>query len=150
MLIRQTNNENRTYDTFDYSDLNAYLLVVLGLAHPVGRFQVDTYDKIAQKARDGTTIPLSDIKKLVQKPVVHSLYEDDDLSKAVEMFAGGAHRILITKRQSSEVVGILSQWRLVNFLWDNGASFPMIDRLYSVLVKDLGIGSKQIIGIKYV
>lgn len=150
ILIRDTTSENKLYDTFDYSDLNAYLLVVLGQAHPVGPVQISTYDQIARKAHDGIKIPLSDIKRLVQKPPINFLYGDDDLSKAVEVFAGGAHRILIVKRGSADVVGILSQWRLVSFLWDNGASFPSIDNLYSITLKDLELGSKQIIGIKYV
>ncbi|KAI9743230.1 MAG: cell separation during budding [Claussenomyces sp. TS43310] len=147
VLIRSDAQESIACDTFDYSDLNAYLLVVLGAANPSDEEQVRSYSAIAEKARGGATTTLDEIKHLAQKPPLVFLSEDEDLSKAVEIFAGGVHRILITKEGSSKVIGILSQWRLVKFLWDNGASFPAIDQLYPTILRDLSIGSHQIIFI---
>ena len=60
------------------------------------------------------------------------------------------HRIVVVKENSSEVIGILSQSRLVKFLWENGRSFPVIDQLYPQYLKDLRIGSQQVMSIKYV
>lgn len=148
VLIREKSGDTKACDTFDYSDLNAYLLVILGLAHPTSEEQVKTYTAIAEKAREGTQIPLEDITGLSLKPPLVVLGESEDLSKAIEIFAGGVHRILIMKDGSTEIIGILSQWRLVNFLWDNGSSFPIIDQLYSAQLKDLNIGSHRIIAIK--
>ena len=71
-----------------------------------------------------------------------------DLTKAVEIFGGGVHRIIIVKDGTDDVLGILSQSTLLKFLWENGDSFPIIDQLYSQTVKDLGVGSQQLISIK--
>jgi Mg2+/Co2+ transporter CorC len=135
-------------DTFDYSDLNAYLLVILGLASPSTEDQIQKYTSIAENARSGIKIPLSDIKSLTLKPPLVGLEETEDLSKAVESFASGIHRILVYKEGTTEVTGILSQWKLVKFLWDNGSCFPIIDQLYPTILRDLNIGSHQIIAIK--
>ena len=71
------------------------------------------------------------------------------LTHAIEVFGGGVHRIVIVEEGTDNVVGILSQLRLVKFLWENGRNFPIIDHLYSQTVKDLNIGSQQTISIKY-
>ena len=72
-----------------------------------------------------------------------------DLTRAVEIFGGGVHRIVIVKDGTDHVVGILSQSKLLKFLWENGRSFPILDQLYPQTIKDLGIGSQQLISIKY-
>ncbi len=69
---------------------------------------------------------------------------------AVETFGGGVHRILVMKEGTNHVMGVLSQLRLVKFLCENGRSFPVIDQLYPIEVKELGNGNQQPISIKYV
>lgn len=147
ILLRDSPSSTSACGTFDYSDLNAYLLVVLGLANPEGA-QVETFDALAKKAREGVKIPLQDIQGLAKKGPLVTLSESEDLSKAIEHFAGGTHRILITKDGSADVVGILGQLKLVKFFWDNGASFPVIDALYPVILRDLEVGTPQTIAIK--
>lgn len=73
-----------------------------------------------------------------------------NLTHAIEVFGGGVHRIIIVEEGTDNVVGILSQLRLVKFLWENGRNFPIIDALYSQSIKDLGIGSQLTISVKYV
>lgn len=68
---------------------------------------------------------------------------------AVETFGGGVHRVVVVdERKQNEVVGIFSQFRLVKFLWENGRSFPVIDQLYPQALRDLRIGSRDVICIK--
>lgn len=148
VLVRSSSDDTAPIDTFDYNDLNAYLLVVIGAAHPINEEQVKSYSEIAEKARSGTIIPLKEIRGLTQKPPLSFLSEHDDLSKATEIFAGGVHRILVTKEGSGEVIGIFSQYNLVKFLWDNGNSFPAVDQLYPAILRDLQIGTHHIISIK--
>jgi hypothetical protein len=148
VLIRAESNGPEAYETFDYTDLNAYLLVVLGLANPSTEQQIHSYTSIAEKARVGSEISLDSIRTLSHKPALILLEESQDLSKAAEIFAGGVHWLLIVKDGTTDVVGILSQWKLVKFLWDNGRSFPILDHLYTSILKDLNIGSVQIIAIK--
>ncbi len=149
ILVRQSPDVLSACDTFDYNDLNAYLLVVLGLANP-SEDQVEAYTEIAKKAREGTRIPLKDTSFLSKKAPLVILSEVQDLSNAVEIFASGVHRILIAKEGTNNVIGILSQWILVRFLWDNGSSFPIIDQLYPMTLRELNVGTHQAIAIKYV
>jgi hypothetical protein len=147
VLIRKSPNDLNACDTFDYNDLNAYLLVVLGLASP-SEDQIQTYTEIAKKTREGTIIPLKDTTLLAKKAPLVTLSETQDLSKAIEIFAGGVHRILIVKEGTDNVVGVLSQWTVVKFLWENGSSFPVIDQLYPMILRDLNVGTHQAIAIK--
>lgn len=148
ILLRETSDSTSACGTFDYSDLNAYLLVVVGLANPEGE-QLETFDALAKKAREGAWIPVRDIQTLAKKGPLITLSESEDLSKAIEHFASGVHRILVCKHGTTEVVGILSQLKVVRFLWDNATSFPAIDALYPVILRDLGVGTRETISIKY-
>ena len=149
LLLREDRNTSVACGTFDYNDLNAYLLVVLGLANPE-ETQIDTFDELAKKAQGGTPVPLREVISLAKKEPLTTLSETEDLSKAIEIFGSGIHRILVCKEGTNKVVGILSQLKLVKFLWDNGTSFPAIDQLYPIILRDLNIGTLQTISIKYV
>lgn len=146
ILLREKAQDTAACGTFDYSDLNAYLLVVVGLANPEEAQLVD-FDALAKKTRDRESIPLREIQTLAKKGPLVTLPESADLSKAIEHFGSGVHRILVCKDGTTEVVGILSQLKLVKFLWDNGSSFPAIDAFYPMVLKDLSIGTPQTIAI---
>jgi CBS domain-containing protein len=147
ILLRENATEITACGTFDYNDLNAYLLVVVGLAHP-DEDQLELFSALAKKTREGSQIPLRDIQDLAKKAPLVTLSENEDLSKAIEIFGSGVHRILVCRHGTTEVVGILSQLKLVQFLWDNGKSFPSIDQLYPMILRDLNIGTVQTISIK--
>jgi CBS domain-containing protein len=147
ILVRDAANPASACNTFDYSDLNAYLLIVLGLANP-SEEQVEPFSEIAKKAREGTVIPLKDVVDIEKKEPIVFLSEREGLAKAIEIFGSGVHRLIITAEETGKVIGILSQLKVVRFLWDNGRSFPVIDQLYPIILRDLNIGSQQIIAIK--
>lgn len=121
--------------------------MVVGLAHP-DETQKEIFDGLATKARDGKAIPLRDIQSLAKKGPFITLPESDNLTKAIEYFGSGVHRIVVCKTGTADVVGILSQLTLVQFLWENGNSFPAIDRLYLSTLRDLNIGTQNAISIK--
>jgi hypothetical protein len=146
VLVRESASEKAAVSTFDYSDLNAYLLVVVGLAKP-DEDLVMLYSEIAQKAQSQKPIALREIQPICRKNQLVNLPADSTLDKAVEVLGSGIHRILVTNRVS-EVVGILSQLRLVEFFWNEAVSFPTIDRLYGAPLRDLHVGTHQIIAIK--
>lgn len=146
LLIRES-SASPVIGTFDYRDLNAYLLMVIGLAHP-DEAHVKELVELATRAREAKPIPIRDVKELGRKEPLTFLPESSDLIKAIETFGNGVHRVLITKDTSKEVLGVLSQSRLVKFLWENGRSFPVIDQLYSQYLRDLKIGSNDVISIK--
>lgn len=119
----------------------------MGLATPEPS-QIEHFDALAKKAREGATIPIREIQTLAKKSPLVTLSESEDLSKAIEKFGSGVHRILVCKDGTNDVVGVLSQVKLVRFLWDNGSSFPAIDALYPMVIKDLNIGTTITIAIK--
>ena len=133
--------------TFDYSDLTQYLLFATGQLQP-DEEHLSVFRDLARKAQQGFNIPLRDAKSLGTKEPFVTLPHTVNLTKAVEAFGGGIHRIIIVQEGTNNVKGILSQLRLVKFLWENGCSFPTIDQLYPQTIRDLNIGSQQLISIK--
>ncbi|KAI5303795.1 cell separation during budding [Ascosphaera pollenicola] len=144
LLIRETPANKSVIGTFDFADLNAYLLLVVGLAQPENGLE-QAFREVARKATEGQEIPLRDVKAVApsKEPLV-MLPESANLRKAVETFGGGVHRIVVLKENSTEVVGIFTQLRLVKFLWTNGESFPVIDSLYPQTLSDLKVCSQQV------
>lgn len=148
LLIRETPEHKTAVGTFDYSDLNAYLLLAAGLTQPDEHTRA-SYDELARKAKEGIKIPLKDVKDLGRKEPLTTLPASASVMTAVETFGGGVHRVVVVdERRQNEVVGIFSQFRLVKFLWENGRSFPVIDQLYPQALRDLKIGSLEVISIK--
>ena len=147
ILLREHATDTTACGTFDYNDLNAYLLVVVGLAHP-DEDQLELFSALAKKTHEGSQIPLRNIQDLAKKAPLVTLSEKEDLSKAIEIFGSGVHRMLVCKHGTTEVIGILSQLKLVQFLWDNGKSFPSIEQLYPMILRDLDIGTLHTISIK--
>ncbi|KAB8257199.1 hypothetical protein BDV32DRAFT_86597 [Aspergillus pseudonomiae] len=147
LLIRETPEHKTAVGTFDYSDLNAYLLLAAGLTQPDENTRA-SYDALARKAKEGIKIPLKDVKDLGRKEPLTTLPASASVMAAVETFGGGVHRVVVVdERKQNEVVGIFSQFRLVKFLWENGRSFPVIDQLYPQSLRDLKIGSLEVISI---
>lgn len=132
--------------TFDYNDLNAYLLVVVGLAIP-DEENGTLYDDIAKKGREGAPIPLRDIQSFCRKQSLVTLPSDETLDRAIEMLGGGIHRILVSD-SSGSTVGVVSQLKLIEFFWSEGVHFPNIEGLYPSQLRDLGIASKHVLAVK--
>jgi hypothetical protein len=146
VLVRETSASKTAVSTFDYSDLNAYLLVVVGLAKP-DEEHASLYAEISRKAQGQEDITLREIQPLSRKEELVALPADSTLDRAMEAFGSGIHRVLISN-QADEVIGVLSQLRLAEFFWHEAVNFPVIDRLYGSLLRDLQIGTHQIIAIK--
>lgn len=146
LLVRATKNDNSAVATFDYRDLTQYLLFATGQLQPDDE-HLAVFDRLAKKAQNGQKIPLRDAKSLGNKEPFITLPHTADLTAAVETFGGGVHRIIILKEGTNHAIGILSQLRLVKFLWENGRAFPIIDQLYPREIKDLGIGSQGLISV---
>lgn len=146
LLVRASKSEKSAVATFDYRDLTQYLLFATGQLYPDDEHLV-VFQNLAKKAQQGHKIPLRDAKSLGNKEPFVTLPHSADLTAAVEAFGSGVHRLVILKEGTNQVVGILSQLRLVRFLWENGRAFPVLDQLYPVDLHSLGIGSQQLISI---
>lgn len=147
MLLRENKESRTATGTFDYSDLNAYLLLVVGLAHPE-EGDIASFDELAKKGREGKPIPLKDVKDLGKKEPLITLPASADLTRAMEVFGSGVHRLLVTEENTTSVMGVLTQLRLVKFFWENRHNFPAVDQLYPQLIKDLNIGTPSVVAIK--
>ena len=149
LLIRENAIQNSVVATFDYRDLLQYLLFATGQLHPDDE-HLALFQALAKKAQQGQKVPLRDAKAVGPGEPFVTIPLTANLTKAVEVFGGGVHRVIVVEEGSDRVVGILSQLTLVKFLWENGQSFPIIDRLYPQTLQDLGIGSQHVISVKYV
>ncbi|KAI1808685.1 hypothetical protein F4811DRAFT_559076 [Daldinia bambusicola] len=145
VIIRENATSTVPISTFDYNDLNAYILVVVGLAHPTDDL-VELYDSIAKRAQARDNIPLRDIQPICRKESLITLQGDEDLAKAIEVFGSGVHRVLV-RNHNAEVIGILSQLKLLEFFWNEGINFRVIDDLYPKLLREVSIGSQQILAV---
>ena len=146
MLLIRDGPDSPVIGTFDYRDLNAYLLIVVGLAQPDEEHIAD-FVELAQKAREGKAIPLRSIKDWGKKEPLTFLPGSADLVRAIDSLGKGLHRIVVTD-VAGKVTGLLSQTRLIRFLWENGRHFPVIEQIYSQYLRDLKIGSNSVISIK--
>ncbi|RYP92891.1 hypothetical protein DL770_000941 [Monosporascus sp. CRB-9-2] len=111
VLVRENVTSTKPVATFDYKDLNAYIVVVVGLAHPPEDL-VALYDDLAKKAQSRTSIPLRDIQPICMKESLITLQGDQHLAKAVEVFGSGIHHVCVTN-QANDVVGILSSQQII-------------------------------------
>ena len=145
LLIREEEH-GPVVGTFDYRDLNAYLLMVIGLAQP-DEDHIADFVELTQKAREGKAIPLRSIQDWGKKEPLTFLPGNSDLVRAIEVFGRGLHRIVVTDT-SGNVTGLLSQSRLIRFLWEEGRHFPVLEQLHGYYLRDLKIGSHSVIGIK--
>ena len=123
---------------------------MVGLNRPCDESQTSLYEEIVHKGREGKPIPVGDLKQISRKEPLVTLNESATLAEAVELFAGGVHRIMILGAAAKKegVVGVLTQLRMVQFFWENGRSFPGIEALYSRTLSDLSIGSQEVKAIK--
>lgn len=143
VLMRESRTTKTAIGTFGYDDLNAYLLLVLGMSQPD-----ELAAKLAAKARAGETLSLKDVKDHLG-PTEEPAYlpQSANLTQAMELLGSGLHRIVITKEGTSETIGVLTQLRLVRFFWENHQSFAVTERLYSLCLKDLDIGAREVLAI---
>lgn len=147
VIIRDETNSKTPTGVFDFSDLNAYLLLVVGISIPEGS-NVNALREVARKGRDGEKVPLKDIQELSKKEPLITLPRTASLANAVEVFGSGVHRLLVVDEESKDVIGILSQLKLVRFFWENGRHFTALEPLYNLTVKELNLGSHSVVAIK--
>lgn len=119
--------------TFDYNDLNSYLLLVLN------KIKVNN-DAVARDCQMGRPVPVGEIVKLTPKNQFYKLSETENLSTVMGILGSGVHRVAITDTEMTKIKGILSQRRLIKYLWDNARQFSNLEPLLNSSLRELGIG----------
>lgn len=133
--------------TFDYSDLITYLLLIMNKISindlSVSEFKDPEYiNQQIAKAKKGEEVPVEFIIKLHPKNPFIKFAENKTLARPMETLGNGVHRIAITDPQSqSTITGILSQRRLIKYMWENARRFPALDFYLNSTLQDLKIGS---------
>lgn len=145
-MVREHATSNVAISSFDYSDLNTYLLIVVGLSKPDGQ-HFALFNEIISKAQRGAKISLREALPVFGREALNTIESGSYLSQAIEVLGGGIHRIVVTD-SSGQAGGVMSQLRLADFFWNEGINFPTIDRLYPVILRDLGVGTHHAISVK--
>ena len=149
LLVRASSSDRAAVATFDYKDLNQYLLFATGSLRPDTE-HLAFFQNLAKKAQAGIKIPIKEAKSLGTKEPFVILPHTAKLTKAIEAFGSGVHRLIIVREWTNDVVGVLSQFKVIKFLWENAKCFPLIDQIYAQMIKDLSIGSQgNLVSIKY-
>ena len=119
--------------TFDYNDLNSYLLLVLN------KITIEN-KQIMEDCQNGKPVAVGEIVRLTPKNPFIKIAEDETLSTVMGILGSGVHRVAITNNEMTKVKGILSQRRLIKYLWDNARKFANLESLFNYTLQDLQIG----------
>jgi len=154
VLLRQSPNDTAVSRTFDYSDLTAFLLMVLGVTDPSHSSMSNTsFQDLVKKAREGDQIPVKLVGDIGIKDPFITYPETEHLARVVEKMASGVHRIAVTREGTNEVIGVLSQRKVIKFFWENIRSFVDLEPTYqktvssfaqTSLMVDRGIGNRVV------
>lgn len=144
--IKATADDPTVSDVFDYSNLNAYLLMVMGLIEPVKNDE-ETLSYV-KKARSGYVVPVKFAARLGAKNDLSDLKSTSTIAQAVEILGSGVHRVSIfDANDSKSTIGILSQRRLIRFIWENSRKFKSLEPFFQLKLSDIGIGPKDVVSI---
>lgn len=146
--------------TFDYSDLNTYLLLIMNKIHlnelstnEIGdpelldKERSELISHAISRAKKGEEVPVDFIVKLHPKNPFVKFTEAETLFPVMEALGNGVHRVAITNLTGTKITGILSQRRLIKYMWENARRFPSLDFYLNSTLEDLKIGSTKPITI---
>lgn len=133
--------EGQVFDYFDFADLTGYLLLVLGQITVKGEHNPE-FSKLVKEARRGIPAPVGFAAQFGggRDPFVR-MSAHSTLVQAFEKFASGVHRIAVTSSATGEVIGILSQRRLVRYIWSDLRKFPCLESALETSLEDQKIGT---------
>lgn len=106
----------------------------------------EVFETFVAKAKKGEEVPVDFIIKLHPKNPFIKVNEMDNLLTVMEILGNGVHRIAITD-QAGKINGILSQRRLIRYIWENARRFPHLEYYLGQSIEDLKIGSSSPITI---
>ncbi|OVF06610.1 hypothetical protein A9F13_20g01122 [Clavispora lusitaniae] len=161
VVLSQSDDGSTNYLSFDYSDLNTYLLLIMNRIsvddvlpsqdsdgrRPSLQERKDTLTSYINRAKKGEEVPVEIIVSLQPKTPFLRFKESDTLLKAVEVFGSGAHRVAIINNDN-KISGILSQRRTIKFFWDNARRFTSLDYLLNSSLQDLKVISSNPVTIQ--
>src|SRR5271169_2594836 len=137
LLLRQK-EQTSVSGTFDYTDLTAFLLMVMGFSDPSNPATSGnaSFKDIVIKAREGDhNIPVKLVGDIGMKDPFITLPASETLARVVQIMASGVHRVAVTSDDSkNDVIGVLSQREVVKFFWENIRAFVDLEPVYQKTV----------------
>ncbi|CAI2176459.1 4197_t:CDS:2 [Funneliformis geosporum] len=144
-------NKSKTYvGMFDWADVMTYLLIVLKKKDILEQQQksdeelTSEFNDLLKLAIQCQPVPVKLASDLSNKNPFYSVFPETSLLQVVELFGSGTHRVVVVDADGN-MKGILSQSRVVNYLYQNVMKFPKIEQLFPKTIKDLDIGRSTVI-----
>ena len=137
LLLRQSPSDSSVSRTFDYTDLTAFLLLVLGVTDPShpSNMSAESFQDLVKKAREGDhNIPVKLVGDIGIKDPFITLPQSETLARVVEIMASGVHRVAVTREDTKDVIGVLSQRKVITFFWENVRAFVDLEPFYNKTV----------------
>ncbi|KAI9279032.1 hypothetical protein BC943DRAFT_332058 [Umbelopsis sp. AD052] len=131
---------------FDYGDLISYILIVLRKEFPPEDESTIEIKELIRKAMGGEQVPVKLASDLSRKNPFCSVLPEATLISVLDEFSCGTHRVAVTL-PSGELMGILSQSRVIDYLYKNIKHFPELHRVASKSLRQLQLGEAPVISI---
>ncbi|CAG8476102.1 392_t:CDS:2, partial [Acaulospora colombiana] len=158
ILIQKSISSAPVYDSttntyvgmFDWSDVMSYLLIVLKKKNILEQQQksdeelTSEFKDLLKLATECQPIPVKLASDLSHKNPFQSVLPETPLLKVVELFGSGTHRAVVIDAEG-KIKGILTQSKVVTYLYQNVIKFPSIERLFPKKMDDLSIGRRPVI-----
>jgi hypothetical protein len=112
--------------------------MVLGVTDPSHpNMSTASFQDLVKKAREGDhNIPVKLVGDMGIKDPFIMLPETATLARVVEIMASGVHRVAVTRENGPKnVIGVLSQRRVVKYFWDNVRAFTDLEPYYQKTVR---------------
>ncbi|BFZ56368.1 cell separation during budding [Savitreella phatthalungensis] len=140
--IRSSPDDARLVRTFDYSDLCAFLMMILD----VDRDYPEDFQDTIRAARAGTAVPVYKISDLGFKDAFTTVQQTEQLGLVAKMLGTGLARVGVVDAQDN-VIGVVSARVLLTFIFDNLSSFDSLRKLHANTVQDLNLDTAEPVSI---
>ncbi|KAG0262366.1 cell separation during budding [Mortierella polycephala] len=139
--------QKKTYvGMFDYSDLMAYLLIILKkMEVPLDDQSVEMHDLI-EKTSKSQTIPVKLAADLSGKDPFCSVMAETRLGAVVSNFATGIHRVAVMD-SNGDIKGILTQSSVLDFLLRHLSEFPQLQPVMQQSLQQLGLSNSKVLSV---
>ncbi|KAH8552800.1 hypothetical protein BGW37DRAFT_423513 [Umbelopsis sp. PMI_123] len=132
---------------FDYADLISYILIVLRKELPPEDESTIEIKQLVKKATGGEQVPVKLASDLSRKNPFCSILPEATLLSVLDEFACGTHRVAVTSPRG-DIMGILSQSRVIEYLYRNIMHFPELHRFASKSLRQLQLGKAPVISVE--
>uniref|UniRef100_A0A1D1XKE2 Protein SDS23 n=1 Tax=Anthurium amnicola TaxID=1678845 RepID=A0A1D1XKE2_9ARAE len=144
-------NKTKTYvGMFDWADVMTYLLIVLKKKDVLEQQQksdeelTSEFNDLLKLAIQCQPVPVKLASDLSNRNPFYSVLPETSLLQVVESFGSGTHRVAVVDGDGN-MKGILTQSKVVNYLYDNVTKFPQIENIFPKPLNELDIGKSTVI-----